>query len=98
MKAPKSSSMKPVAIDEAEVKLKSSIVAKLKRAQSARKVTRYLQIDNKIRAVVKYDLAATLPLAAVRREEVSAQHGDFVRLATRSFHTVFDVNDKLHGT
>ena len=51
-----------VAIDEAEVKLKSSIVPKLNKALPARKIARYLQIENKIRAVIKYDLAATVPL------------------------------------
>jgi hypothetical protein len=51
-----------VAIDEAEAKLKSSIVPKLNKALPARKVARYLQIENKIRAVIKYDLAATVPL------------------------------------
>jgi hypothetical protein len=39
-----------VAIDEAEAKLKSSIVPKLNKALPARKVARYLQIENKIRA------------------------------------------------
>ena len=51
-----------VAIDDAEAKLKTSIVPKLNKALPARKVARYLQIENKIRAVIKYDLAATVPL------------------------------------
>lgn len=51
-----------VAIENAEAKLKSSIVPKLNKALPARKVARYLQIENKIRAVIKYDLAATVPL------------------------------------
>lgn len=35
---------------------------KLTKALPARKVARYLQIENKIRAIIKYDLAATVPL------------------------------------
>ena len=52
-----------LSIEQAEVKLKSSSVPKLSKALPATKVARYLQIENKIRAVIKYDLAATVPLA-----------------------------------
>jgi hypothetical protein len=48
-----------VAMDEAEVKLKNSIAPKLTKAPPAPKVARYLQIENKIRALFKYDPAAT---------------------------------------
>ena len=51
-----------VAIDKAEVQLKDSYVPKLSKTLPARKVARYLQIENKIRAVIKYDLATTVPL------------------------------------
>jgi hypothetical protein len=34
----------------------------LNKSLPAKKVARYLQIENKIRAVIKYDLAATVPL------------------------------------
>jgi hypothetical protein len=51
-----------LSIEQAEVKLKSSYVPKLSKALPATKVARYLQIENKIRAVIKYDLAATVPL------------------------------------
>ena len=51
-----------LSIEQAEVKLKSSSVPKLNKALPATKVARYLQIENKIRAVIKYDLAATVPL------------------------------------
>jgi hypothetical protein len=34
----------------------------LRKVLPAKKVARYLQIENKIRAVVKYDLAAVVPL------------------------------------
>jgi hypothetical protein len=51
-----------LSIEQAEVKLKSSYVPKRSKALPATKVARYLQIENKIRAVIKYDLAATVPL------------------------------------
>jgi len=51
-----------LSIQQAEVKLQSSYVPKLNKALPATKVARYLQIENKIRAVIKYDLAATVPL------------------------------------
>ena len=51
-----------LSIEQAEVKLKSSSVPKLNKALPATKVARYLQIENKIRAVIKYDLAASVPL------------------------------------
>ena len=52
--------------EQAEVKLKSSYVPKLSKALPATKVARYLQIENKIRAVIKYDLAAMVPLVVSR--------------------------------
>jgi hypothetical protein len=51
-----------VSIDEAEAKLKSTYAPKLSKALPVRKVARYLQIENKIRAVVKYDIASGVPL------------------------------------
>lgn len=50
------------AIEQAEVNLKSSFAPKLGKAMPAIKVARYLQIENKIRAVIKYDLAQGVPL------------------------------------
>ena len=50
------------AIEQAEVNLKSTFAPKLSKALSSIKVARYLQIENKIRAVVKYDLAQGVPL------------------------------------
>ena len=46
----------------AEANLKSTYVPKLSKALPVKKVARYLQIENKIRAVVKYDLAQGVPL------------------------------------
>ncbi|HEX7232752.1 MAG TPA: hypothetical protein VF452_20360 [Candidatus Binatia bacterium] len=51
-----------LAIDRAEADLKSTYAPKLSKALPIRKVVRYLQIENKIRAVVKYDLASGVPL------------------------------------
>ena len=51
-----------IAIDQAEANLKSSYAPKLSKALPAVKVARYLQIENKIRAVIKYDLAQGVPL------------------------------------
>ena len=51
-----------IAIEDAEVKLKRSYVPKLEKVIPGMKVARYLQIENKIRAVIKYDMAAQIPL------------------------------------
>jgi predicted outer membrane protein len=50
------------AIDQAEANLKTTYAPKLSKALPVRKVVRYLQIENKIRAVVKYDIASGVPL------------------------------------
>jgi hypothetical protein len=51
-----------LAIEESEVKLKRSYVPKLEKVLPAWKVARYIQIENKVRAIVKYELAAQVPL------------------------------------
>ena len=51
-----------IAIEDAEVRLKRSYVPKLEKAIPGVKVARYLQIENKIRAVVRYELATQIPL------------------------------------
>lgn len=51
-----------IAIDEAEAAMKKSFVPKLYKVLPAIKVARYLQIENKIRAAVKYELASAVPL------------------------------------
>jgi hypothetical protein len=45
-----------------EMKLKRSYVPKLEKVVPGMKVARYLQIENKIRAIGKYELAAQIPL------------------------------------
>jgi len=51
-----------VAIEQAEAGLKASYVPKLSKVLPPKKVARYLQIENKIRAAVKYELAGGVPL------------------------------------
>ena len=51
-----------IAIEEAEVKLKRSYVPRLEKVVPGMKVARYLQIENKIRAIGKYELATNIPL------------------------------------
>jgi len=50
------------ALDEAEVALRKKTLMKLDGVVPAIEAARYLQIENKIRAVVKFDLAETIPL------------------------------------
>jgi hypothetical protein len=49
-------------IDVDEAKLKKSYVPKLSKVLSGVKVARYLQIENKLRAIVRYELASAIPL------------------------------------
>jgi len=51
-----------VAVDEAEASLTKSTLPKVLAALPATKAARYVQIENKIRAVIKYELAAGIPL------------------------------------
>ena len=52
-----------LSVEDAEVKLKHSYAEKLNKVLPATKVARYIQIETKIRAVVKYELASQIPLA-----------------------------------
>lgn len=49
-------------VETSELELKRSYVPKLGKVLPAMKVARYLQIENKIRAVIKYELAGQIPL------------------------------------
>ena len=53
-----------LAADESEVKLRQSYAAKLEKVLPAKKVARYLQIEMKIRAIVKFELASGIPLVS----------------------------------
>ena len=50
-------------VEQAEVDLKRAYVPKLGAVLPQVKVARYLQVENKIRAVLKYELAGEIPLA-----------------------------------
>ena len=52
-----------MAIEESELQLKKDLLPKLQAALPTMKVMRYLQIENKIRALIRFDLAAGVPLA-----------------------------------
>ena len=51
-----------LAAEEAEVKLQKSYATKLEKVLPGKKIARYIQIENKIRALVQYELAAGIPL------------------------------------
>jgi len=51
-----------IAVEESETKLKRAFVPKLNKVLNGVKAARYMQIENKIRAVLKYELAAEVPL------------------------------------
>jgi hypothetical protein len=51
-----------VAIEKADGGLQASYAPKLSNVLPAKKVARYLQIENKIRAALKYELAANIPV------------------------------------
>jgi hypothetical protein len=52
-----------LAIDEAEVALKKKYMDRLNGVVPAIKAARYIQMENKIRALLRFDLAAEIPLA-----------------------------------
>jgi hypothetical protein len=51
-----------LAVEQSEVKLRQSYAAKFGKVLPATKVARYLQIENKIRSIIKFELAAQIPL------------------------------------
>lgn len=51
-----------LAIEGDRVKLKRSYLPKLRQAVPEKKVARYLQIENKIEALIRYELADSIPL------------------------------------
>jgi hypothetical protein len=52
-----------IAIEQDEVKQRTAFAPKVVKALPAKKAARYLQIENEFRVLIKYDLAATVPLA-----------------------------------
>jgi hypothetical protein len=53
-----------LSVEESEVKLRQSYYAKLNKVLPATKVARYLQIESKIRAIVRFELASEIPLVS----------------------------------
>ena len=51
-----------LAIDQDEITMRKTYAARLNRVLPGKKVARYLQIENKIRAAIRYELAAGIPL------------------------------------
>ena len=51
-----------MAIDADELKMQKEYITKLSKVLPGKKVTRYMQIENKIRAIMQYELAAEIPL------------------------------------
>ena len=56
-----------VAIEQAEAGLKASYVPKLSKVLPMKKVARYMQVENKVRAMVKYELAGQIPLVPLSK-------------------------------
>jgi hypothetical protein len=52
-----------IAIDEADVALRKKYAARLDGVIPAIEVARYIQMESKIRALIRFDLAASIPLA-----------------------------------
>jgi len=50
-----------IAIEDALVSLKKTYVAKLNGVIPATKIARYIQVENKVRALINYELAAGIP-------------------------------------
>ena len=51
-----------LAIDEQEIKMRKAYATKLAAILPGKKAARYLQIENKIRAALRYELAGGIPL------------------------------------
>lgn len=51
-----------LSVEEAEVKTKRAYAEKIGKVLSATKTARYIQIENKIRAIIKVELAQQIPL------------------------------------
>jgi hypothetical protein len=52
-----------IAIEQEEAKHRRAYASRAVKALPAKKAARYLQIENEYRMLIKYDLAATVPLA-----------------------------------
>jgi hypothetical protein len=52
-----------IGVEEAETKLKKEFLSRLTKLLPGRKAARYMQLENKVRALVNYEIAAEVPLA-----------------------------------
>jgi len=52
-----------IAVEEDETRMKKAFMSRLAKALPGRKAARYMQIENKVRALVNYEIAAEVPLA-----------------------------------
>jgi vacuolar-type H+-ATPase subunit D/Vma8 len=50
-------------VEKERVKLKESYMKKFEKVLPAKKVMRYLQVENKLEAIARYELAKGVPLA-----------------------------------
>ena len=51
-----------LSVDQDEITMRKAYAAKLKGVLPGKKAARYLQIENKIRAMIRYEMAAGIPL------------------------------------
>ena len=51
-----------MSIDESEIAARKGLAIKLVKVLPGKKATRYLQLESKIRAIVRYELASEIPL------------------------------------
>jgi hypothetical protein len=51
-----------LSIKKADLKIKKKYVTKLKKVLPAKKVMRFYQLENKLDAIINYQLAAEIPL------------------------------------
>ena len=51
-----------LAIDQDEIAMRKTYAGRLSRVLPGKKAARYLQVENKIRAAIRYQLAAAIPL------------------------------------
>lgn len=52
-----------IGIEETEVRMKRALVQRLAKVLPGTKLARYVQLENKVRALVKYEIAGEVPLA-----------------------------------
>jgi hypothetical protein len=52
-----------LALEDDEIRLRKAMLPKVAKVLPGRKAARYMQLENKVRALVKYELASEIPLA-----------------------------------